>query len=105
MPQNGALFSVFRHRNYRLFFVGQLTSLLGFWMQAIAQAWLVYRLTDSAFLLGLVGFAGQAPMLLVTAFAGVVADRLDRRRILLLTQSAMMASAGVLAVLTLIGVV
>ncbi len=74
-------------------------------MQAIAQSWLVYRLTDSAFLLGLVAFVGQAPMLLITPFAGVVADRLDRRRILLATQIAMMASASTLAVLTLTGVV
>jgi len=101
----GTLFSVFRHRNYRLFFTGQSISLIGFWMQAIAQSWLVYRLTDSPLLLGLVGFAGQSPMLLFTPFAGVVADRLDRRRILFVTQSAMMASACTLAVLTLTGAV
>ncbi len=74
-------------------------------MQAIAQSWLIYRLTDSIFLLGLVGFVGQAPMLLVTPFAGVVADRLDRRRILFVTQIAMMTSACTLAALTLSGVV
>jgi MFS family permease len=96
----GALIAVFRHRNYRLFFVGQSVSLIGFWMQAIAQSWLIYRLTDSPFWLGLVGFAGQAPMLLITPFAGVVADRLDRRRILFATQLVMMASACLLAALT-----
>lgn len=101
----GRLREVFRHRNYRLFFTGQAISLVGFWMQAIAQAWLVYRLTDSPFLLGLVAFAGQAPVLLVSPFAGVVADRLDRRRILFVTQGAMMASASALAVLTLSGAV
>ena len=98
---NGALLGVFRHRNYRLFFTGQSISLIGLWMQAIAQSWLVYRLTDSPLLLGLVAFAGQAPMLLITPFAGVVADRLDRRRILFATQIAMMASACTLAALTI----
>ena len=94
---------VFRHRNYRIFFFGQLTSLVGFWMQAIAQAWLVYRLTDSAFLLGLVGFASQIPMLVFTPFAGVVADRLPRVRILAFTQTAMMICAVLLSALTLTG--
>lgn len=98
---NGALLGVFRHRNYRLFFTGQSISLIGLWMQAIAQSWLVYRLTDSPLLLGLVAFVGQAPMLLITPFAGVVADRLDRRRILFATQIAMMASACTLAALTI----
>lgn len=96
---------VFRHRNYRLYFAGQSISLVGFWMQAIAQSWLVYRLTGSPFLLGLVGFASQAPMLLVTPFAGVVADRLPRRGILFFTQSAMMACAALLAGLTIFEVV
>lgn len=99
------LMAVFRHRNYRLFFTGQLISLLGFWMQAIAQSWLVYRLTGSPLLLGLVGFAGQAPMLFFTPFAGVVADRLPRRRILFVTQIAMMSCASVFSVLALTGVV
>jgi MFS family permease len=104
-PATGALLSVFRHRNYRVFFFGQLTSLLGFWIQAIAQSWLVYRLTDSTFLLGLVGFASQAPILVFSPFAGVIADRLERRRVLFFTQSAMMASAAIVAALTLSGVV
>lgn len=91
----------FRHRNYRLYFVGQLVSLVGFWMQAIAQSWLVYKLTDSPLLLGLVGFAGQVPMLLVTPFAGVIADRLPRRQILFHTQLAMMGCAVVFAVLAI----
>lgn len=96
---------VFRHRNYRLYFFGQLTSLVGFWMQAIAQSWLVYRLTDSAFLLGFVGFASQVPMLLVTPFAGVIADRTPRVRILMWTQTVMMMCAAVLSVLTLSGAI
>ena len=96
---------VFRHRNYRLFFTGQLISLVGFWMQAIAQSWLVYRLTDSSMLLGLVSFAGQAPMLLLTPFAGVFADRLPRQRILFVTQTAMMSCASIFAILALSGVI
>ena len=68
-PARPELRSVFRHRAYRLFFTGQLISLLGFWIQAIAQAWLVYRLSDSALLLGLVGFANQVPVLLLSPFA------------------------------------
>jgi MFS family permease len=104
-PTTGALLNVFRHRSYRLFFTGQLISLLGFWIQAIAQSWLVYRLTDSALLLGLVGFASQAPILVFSPFAGVIADRLERRRVLFVTQSVMMASAAIIAVLTLSGVV
>jgi MFS family permease len=103
-PVTGSAYpGVFRHRNYRIYFFGQLTSLVGFWMQAIAQSWLVYRLTDSAFLLGLVGFASQVPMLVFTPFAGVVADRLPRVRILAFTQTAMMACAALLSVLTLTG--
>ena len=104
-PSRTSLLSVFRHRNYRLFFTGQAISLVGFWMQAIAQSWLVYRLTNSPSLLGLVAFAGQAPVLFVSPFAGVIADRLDRRRILFATQSAMMASASLLAALTISEVV
>ena len=96
---------VFRHRNYRLFFFGQLISLVGFWMQAIAQSWLVYRLTDSSLLLGLVSFAGQAPMLFFTPFAGVVADRLPRKRILFVTQIAMMSCATVFSLLAITGIV
>jgi predicted MFS family arabinose efflux permease len=88
-----------------LFFTGQAISLVGFWMQAIAQAWLVYRMTESPLLLGLVGFAGQAPVLFVSPFAGVIADRLDRRRVLFVTQGLMMASACALATLTILGAV
>ena len=95
----------FQHRNYRLYFLGQTVSLVGFWMQAIAQAWLVYKLTDSPLLLGLVGFAGQGPMLLFTPFAGVVADRLPRQRILFFTQGAMMGCAAVFAALAITGAI
>jgi len=89
-----------RHRNYRIFFVGQLISLTGTWMQSVAQAWLAYRLTHSAALLGIVGFAGQIPTLLFSPAGGVVADRFPRRRVLLATQASSMALAFVLAALT-----
>ena len=63
-----------RHRNFRLFFGGQLISLIGTWMQSVAQSWLIYRLTHSALLLGAVGFAGQIPIFLIAPFGGHVAD-------------------------------
>jgi MFS family permease len=92
-----------RHRNYRLFFGGQLVSLIGTWMQSVAQAWLVYRLTGSAVLLGLVGFAGQIPVFLLVSLGGAAADRYDRRRILIAAQATAMTLASVLTVLTLTG--
>src|SRR3989441_2492497 len=91
----------FRYRNYRLFFVGQLTSLIGTWMQTIAQSWLVYRLTGSATLLGLVGFASQFPIFLLSPVAGAVADRYPRRRTMIVIQTLMMLLAFPLAALTL----
>jgi MFS family permease len=90
-----------RNRNYRLFFAGQGISLIGTWMQRIAMSWLVYRLTNSPFLLGLVGFAGQIPTFLFASFAGVFVDRWDRHRLLLATQILAMVQASVLAFLTL----
>lgn len=89
-----------RSRNYRLYFLGQLVSLAGTWMQQIAMVWLAYRLSNSAFVLGTVGFASQIPILLFAAIGGVWTDRLDRRRVLLWTQSLAMAQAIVLALLT-----
>ena len=91
------------HRNYQLFFGGQLISLTGTWMQSVAQSWLVYSLTGSAVLLGLIGFAGQIPVLLFAPIGGIVADRHDRRWTLVATQSAAMVLASALAVLTLSG--
>jgi MFS family permease len=92
-----------RHRNYRLFFAGQGLSLVGTWMQRIAVSWLVYRLTGSAFLLGLVGFAGQIPTFVFASFAGVFIDRSSRYRILLVTQVLATVQSALLAVLTLTG--
>jgi MFS family permease len=97
------LLRAFRHRNYRLFFSGQLVSVCGTWMQVVAQSWLVYRLTGSAVLLGLVGFCSQIPVLLLSPVAGVAADRYDRRRIIVATQVASMLLAFALATLTLSG--
>jgi MFS family permease len=90
-----------RHRNFRLFFSGQSISLIGTWMTRIATSWLVYRLTGSALLLGLVGFMGQIPTFLLAPFAGVWVDRLDRRRVLLWTQALAATQSLMLAGLTL----
>ena len=90
-----------RHRNFRLFFGGQTISLIGTWMTRIATAWLVYELTGSAWLLGIVGFAGQIPTFLLAPFAGVWVDRLDRRNVLLVTQALAMLQSLALAALTL----
>ncbi len=100
-----ALLRVFRHRNYRLFFFGQLVSLMGTWMQSVAQGWLVYSMTHSPLLLGLTSFAGQVPVFFITAFGGTISDRVDKRRLLIVTQTLSMVQATVLAGLTLAGVV
>ncbi len=92
-----------RHRNYRLYFFGQLISLPGNWIQNIALGWLVYRLTDSALLLGIVGFSGQIPSLFLTPLAGVFADRTGRRKILLTTQTVSMLIALSVSVLIFSG--
>ena len=90
-------FRALRHRNFQLFFAGQFISLTGTWMQSVAQSWLVYRLTGSVVLLGMIGFASQIPVFLVAPFGGAVADRYNRRRILVTTQSAAMLLAFGLA--------
>jgi MFS family permease len=92
-----------RHRNFQLFFSGQLISLIGTWMQSVAQSWLVYRLTGSALLLGSVGFASQIPVFLFAPLGGITADRYNRRHIVIGTQVAALLLAFVLAVLTLSG--
>ena len=105
-PARGRLAVISRalkHRNYRLFFLGQSLSLIGTWMQRVALSWLVYRLTDSALLLGIVGFAGQVPAFLVAPLAGVLSDRGNRRRMLVATQVLSMLQALLLAVLVLGG--
>lgn len=93
------------HKNYQLFFGGQGISLIGTWMQQIAMSWMVYRLTDSALLLGIVGFSSQIPIFLLASFAGVYADRWNRHRILIVTQTLSMIQALTLALLTLTGTI
>ncbi len=98
-------FSALRHRNFRLFWTGQMISLIGTWMQNVGQAWLVLTLTNSAFLLGLVSAAQFTPVLLVSLYAGVVVDRVSKRNLLLLTQSTLLVLALVLALLVSTGTV
>jgi MFS family permease len=90
-----------RHRNFQLFFGGQLISLVGTWMQTVAQSWLVYKLTGSGLLLGSVGFASQIPVFLFAPLGGITADRSNRQRVVIATQVASMILALVLAALTL----
>ena len=93
----------FRHRNFRLYFSGQSISLIGTWVQQIALSWTIYQLTHSSFLLGLVSFAGQLPLFILTPFAGVLVDRFNRHRILIVTQSLALLQAFVLALVVSTG--
>ncbi|HET7692906.1 MAG TPA: MFS transporter [Gemmatimonadota bacterium] len=97
--------SAFRNPGYRTFWIGAFVSNIGAWMQIVAQGWLVLELTDSAFMLGLVGFAGSLPWLVLLLVGGVYADRLDRRRLLIRANLGMMACAAVLTALTWTGTV
>jgi MFS family permease len=101
----GNIFHSLRYRNFRLFFMGQGASLIGTWVQQVAMSWLVYRLTSSALLLGVVAFSTQFPSFLLSPFAGVLADRHNRHRILLCTQSIALVQAMLLAFLTLAGII
>lgn len=100
-----AMLQALRHRNYRLFFIGQLISLTGTWMQSVAQGWLVLRLTGSPALLGATAAASSLPVLLLSLTAGTVVDRVPKRRVLLITQIVAMLLAATLAALTLSGLV
>ncbi len=107
-PRGSTLRSIgraLRHRNYRLFFSGQSISLIGTWLTRIATSWLIYRLTGSALLLGVLGFAGQIPTFILSPVAGVLVDRWDRHRVLVVTQVLAMVQSGVLAALALGGVI
>ena len=99
------LFRALKHRNFRLFFFGQGISLIGTWMQQVAMIWLVYRLTNSVFLLGLVGFCSQIPAFFLTPVAGVFIDRWNLHRTIVLTQSLAMCQALILAMLALTGAI
>src|SRR6185312_4082493 len=98
-------FRALAHRNYRLFFFGQGLSLIGTWLQQVAMSWLTYRLSGSALLLGFVTFCQYIAVLFIAPVAGVLADRVDRRRALLITQSVLLAQAATLAVLSATGIV
>jgi MFS family permease len=98
-------FRALRHRNFRLYWSGQLVSLVGTWMQSVAQGWLMHRLTASAFMLGLLSFTQFLPVLPLALFAGVVADRMDKRRLLLTTQSLLLLQATLIATVVSAGVV
>ncbi len=95
------LFRALRNRNYRLFFYGQSLSLLGTWIQQVALSWLIYRVTNSAFLLGFVMFAGQLPTFIIAPFAGVIADKYDKHKILIVTQLLSMIQAILLVIFVL----
>jgi MFS family permease len=101
IPELSTRFRALKHRNFQLFIIGQLISLIGTWMQTTAQQWLVYKLTGSVALLGVFGFASQAPMLLLAWMGGYVGDRYNRHRGVIVTQSLSMILAFVLAGLTL----
>ncbi|HEV2280916.1 MAG TPA: MFS transporter [bacterium] len=108
MPPPGGrrkVFAALRHRNFRLFFIGQFISLVGTWMQRIAQAWLVLNLTHSPFLLGLVGALQWLPVLFLSLVGGVLADRVSKRSVLVVTQSAQMIQAFILGALVLTGTI
>src|SRR6266436_3561493 len=92
-------FSALKHRNFRLFFAGQLISLTGTWMQNTAQGWLVYQLTGSKVLLGVVAAVGSTPMMLFSIWGGSIADRYPKRQIVLYTQTGMMICAFIFAAL------
>lgn len=105
MNRLALMFRALKHRNYRLYASGQLISLIGTWMQTVAQSWLVYRLTDSAALLGLIGFASQIPVFLLAPIGGAFADHHNRHRILIVAQTVAMLQAAILAALTLSGLI
>src|SRR5215471_8062179 len=97
------VFKAFHYRDFRLMWVGACTSSIGTWMQIVAQGWLIYRLSHSAFLLALDQFLGGIPIFLFSLIGGVVADRIERRKVLLVSQYIQMASAAVLTILVVNG--
>jgi MFS family permease len=98
-------FAAMRHRNYRLWFIGQLVSLVGTWMQNTAQGYLIYTITGSVAYLGYVGFISGLPSILFILWGGVIADRVPRRTLMMITQSTMMVLAFVLAALSFLNIV
>jgi MFS family permease len=100
-----SMFRALRHRNYRLFFIGQSVSLVGTWMQTMAQQVLVYRLTGSAASLGIVNFVGLIPLVPLALWGGSISDRMPKRTIILITQAVMLVQALLLAALTWSGTI
>ena len=98
-------FRSLQHRNFQLYFAGQLISVAGTWMQTVAQAWLVYQLSHSELMLGIVGFAAAIPSLIVSPWGGVVVDRVNKRNLLVITQASAMVLAFILAAFTFAGIV
>src|SRR5512141_653539 len=99
VPARSSTFAAMRHRNFQLYFGGQLISNIGTWMQVIAQGWVVYQIGHSELTLGLVSFASAIPVLLISPWGGVVVDRMSRRKLLMMTQSGAMLLAFILAAL------
>ncbi len=99
------MFQALKHRNYRIYFTGQVISLTGTWMQQMALSWLIYRMTGSVILLGIVGFSSQIITFLLAPVAGVIADRYSRRNLMLMSQCAGMLQALILTVLVLTGTI
>lgn len=100
-----SVFPAFKSRNYRLYFIGTLVSLVGNWLQIVAQGWLVFELTKSAFLIGVVAALATMPMLLFSLFGGVIVDRFDKQKILMFTQISSMILAFILGILTVLGII
>src|SRR5262249_528828 len=98
-------FRALRHRNFRLYWNGQLISLIGTWMQSVAQGWLMHRLTSSGLLLGFLTFLQFLPVLIFSLWAGVVIDHVDKRKLLLVTQSAALVQAAAMAAIVSLGIV
>ena len=94
-----------RHRNFRLFLAGQIFALVGYWLQMVAQSWLLYRLTGSATLLGVLAFAGSVPILLLSPLAGLWSDRCNLHRAMFATQVLELLQAATLAALALAGII
>jgi MFS family permease len=103
LPNFNIMFRALKHRNFRLFVSGQSLSLIGTWIQQIAMTWLVYRMTNSAFMLGVIGFSGQIPSFILSPLAGVFADRWNRRKVLLVIQTSALIQATILSVLVFTG--
>ena len=112
MPDNSKLtnilitaFPAFKSRNYKLYFSGQLISLIGTWLQIVALGWLVLKMTNSAFLIGLITALGSLPSLFFTLFGGVIVDRFPKKKILFITQGSAMILAITLGILTVFNVI